>query len=175
MKKFLMPLAMIMIGVGVGGGAAYFTRGGNEAEDAPLPDLPQDALAEQPCGPLLDDADSDVVEAIEIASPTEFALLDKQFLVPVIEDEALSAMMLVTISVEVPEGTMDQVFEKEPRLRDRMLQDMFAHANIGGFAGNFTHSDKMQTLRRDLLRSAREIVGDTALDILVLDIVRQEV
>lgn len=175
MKKLLLPLGMILIGAGIGSGAAYATRERSEpAQEAP-PDLPDDMLADTPCGPEGEEPSADLAEPIETTAPTEYALLDKQFIVPVIENESLSAMMLVTISVEVPEGAMNTVFEKEPRLRDRLLQDMFAHANIGGFAGNFTQSDKMQVLRSDLLRSAREVVGETALDILVLDIVRQDV
>ncbi|RYH01565.1 flagellar basal body-associated protein FliL [Salipiger sp. IMCC34102] len=171
MKKFLLPLGMILVGAGIGGGAAYATRAQPEDPAETLPELDE---ATAPCGPSGPEA-AEAVLPIEPEAATEYALLEKQFLVPVIEDEALGAMMLVTVSIEVPEGEMDQVFAKEPRLRDRLLQDMFAHANIGGFTGNYTHDDKMQVLREDLLRSARDIVGETALDVLVLDIVRQDV
>mgnify|MGYP005998162507 FL=1 len=96
-------------------------------------------------------------------------------MVPVIEDERLTAMVVVSVSIEAPLGQMTTVLGLEPRLRDSMLQDMFAHANIGGFSGNYTATDKMRLLRQDLLRSARDILGDNALDVLVLDIVRQDV
>ena len=102
-------------------------------------------------------------------------MIGKQFLVPIIDGERLAAMMLVSLSVEVPEGQTEAIYEKEPRIRDALLQDLFTHANIGGFTGNYTEGDKMLILRRDLLASVRDVVGEVALDVLVLDIVRQDI
>ncbi|KQI69943.1 hypothetical protein AN189_00570 [Loktanella sp. 3ANDIMAR09] len=169
MKKLIIPFAMVIIGAGAGAGAAFFTR-------PPLPEAGADLAETDPCGPaqttVAENADP---QPIETGQDSEFAVLGKQFIVPVIEGEALTAMMLVSISIEVPTGQTNDIYDREPRLRDSMLQDLFAHANIGGFSGNYTENSKMQILRTDLLRSARDIVGETALDVLVLDIIKQDV
>ena len=169
MKKLILPIAAIVLG-GAGGVAAAYIGRDEAVEDHP--ELAHEA--EAPCGEPVEKASGAPVAPIETGEPTEYAVIGKQFLVPVIEEDRLAAMMLLSLSVEVPEGQADLVYDKEPRVRDALLQDLFAHANIGGFAGNYTESDKMLILRRDLLSSVRDIVGEAALDVLVLDIVRQE-
>lgn len=176
MKKLLLPLVLLLAGIGAGVGAGILLK-----PAAPeIPEVGADVLAAAtPCGEVDPHAapagDSAEVAALEVEGGTEFAALSNQFVVPVIENDHLTAMVVVSISIEVPMGQTPTVLGVEPRLRDSMLQDMFAHANIGGFSGNYTATDKMRILRQDLLRSARNVLGDTALDVLVLDIVRQDV
>lgn len=176
MKKLLLPIVLLLVGTGAGVGAGILLK--------PQPDVPPgtgDELhaATTPCGEVdprtPSTGGSPDVAALEAEGDTEFVPLSNQFVVPVIEDDRLTAMVVVSISIEAPLGQMTTVLGLEPRLRDSMLQDMFAHANIGGFSGNYTATDKMRLLRQDLLRSARDILGDNALDVLVLDIVRQDV
>ena len=179
MKKLLLPLLLLLIGTGSGVGAAFFLKPG----PAPVPEAGTDMAAAAPCGPV-DEAraaasvgDSHATDAspIEAVAGSEFAALENQFIVPVLEDDKLVAMMAITLSVEVPTGQMTRVYAVEPRLRDNLLQDMFQHSNIGGFSGNYTATDKMRILRQDLLRTTRSILGETALDVLIIDIKRQAV
>lgn len=179
MKKIILPLLLLLIGTGSGVGAAFLLK--------PTPEHVPEAGAEMasaaPCGPI-DDSHSPAaeggdhaanVEPIEAVAGSEFAALENQFIVPVMEQEKLIAMMAITLSVEVPLGETAKVYTVEPRLRDSLLQDMFQHSNIGGFSGNYTATDKMRILRQDLLRTTREILGEAALDVLVVDIKRQDV
>jgi len=105
----------------------------------------------------------------------EYAKLDNQFVVPIVEESKIGALVVLTINIEVPTGGKDIVLLAEPKLRDRFLEVLFEHANIGGFSGNFTSSSNMRVLREDLLAAARRVVGLNARDILILDIVRQDV
>ena len=174
--KLLLPLLLLVIGTGSGIGAGVMLKPaapeGDETatkeavhcvpgEAHVTADVPKDASA-----PASYD---------ETAEPAEYAKLNNQFVVPVVADDQIVAMVVLSLGVSVPTGGKDAVFAFEPRLRDRLLQVMFDHANIGGFSGNFTSAGNMRALRRDLLTASREILGDGALDILILDIVRQDV
>ena len=168
MKKLLLPLVFAIAGTGAGVGAAMFLQPSVEPEDAIK-------MSGDPCG------DTSTVETktanadpITTPDPTEFAKLNNQFVVPVVDIDRIAAMVVVSLSIEVPEGNTQSVYDAEPRLRDKFLQVMFDHANIGGFSGNFTSSTNMRILRQELLRGARSVIGDNAYDVLILDIVRQD-
>lgn len=171
MKKFLLPIVMLLVGTGAGVGAAIILK------PEPAPETGTDVVATAPCGdPAAATPDDPAdVEPIKATEGSEFAPLENPFVVPVMDGDTLVAMMAITLSVEVPVGQVTSVYAIEPRLRDSLLQDMFMHANIGGFSGNYTATDKLRILRQDLLTSTREILGETALDVLLIDIKRQDV
>ena len=176
MKKLLLPLVLMFVGIGGGVGAAMFL--------APPEEEHAEMALVGPCGPL-DGETHDVVgeEHIEEApvdpndpaAGYEYARLNNQFIVPVVNEERVTALVVMTLSVEVRTGQKEQVFAHEPRLRNALLQVMFDHANLGGFDGVFTASDNMGSLRAALRNVARQEVGPYVTDVLVLDVVRQEV
>jgi flagellar basal body-associated protein FliL len=106
--------------------------------------------------------------------PAEYADLGNQFVVPVLRDGEVRALVLVSITLEVSEGTTGQVFALEPRLRDAFLRVLFDHANAGGFDDRFTQSDRMSLLRQGLREAAHRLLGPMLRDVLIVDIVRQE-
>jgi len=178
MKKLLVPLILLLIGTGGGVGAALFLA----------PPAEDHASAEDlgPCGPLPEemaghtDRRDEVAEEVpadpnDPAAGFEYARLNNQFIVPVVGEERVTALVVMTLSVEVRIGEKEQVFAHEPRLRNALLQVMFDHANQGGFDGVFTASDNMGNLRAALRNVARQEVGSYVTDVLVLDVVRQEV
>ena len=177
--KLLLPLILLVVGTAAGAGAGFFLKPAPEPEEM----HDETAKAEIACAPGEGEMTADLpVKPIEVfedgqggtTTEPEYVALEKQFVVPVITNEKLVGMMVVSLAVSVPPGQGDSVSSAEPRLRDKFLQVMFNHANVGGFSGNFTSTSNMRILRQDLLRVAPETVGNTALDVLVLDIARQE-
>ena len=167
MKKLLLPVILLVLGVGAGVGAGLFL--------AP-PAAPETDMAANPCGDLTEHvASNDVDLAEEDASANEYAKLSNQFIVPIVDDGLVSALVVLSLSVEVSAGNKDIVYLAEPKLRDGFLQAMFDHANIGGFSGNFTSAQNLRPLREDLSRLAKTIVPGIAKDVLIVDIVRQDV
>lgn len=164
MMKFLLPLLLAAIGVGGGVGAGLYLK------PAPMADLMDDG---NPCG----DPDVTAMQSatqIALEEEPEYAKLNNQFVIPVVEDGAVAALVVMSLNLEVRPGGRTAVFALEPKLRDGFLQVMFDHANIGGFSGNFTSGTNMRALRNELLRSARDVLGDTVTDVLIIDIVRQD-
>lgn len=183
MKMLLIPLVMLIIGVGGGIGAGMFLSPGGADETVTLSRAEYEALLSGAPPPAEDHADDDHTgdspadEPDEENAPEglEYAKLNNQFVVPVVHDGQVAALVVLSISIEVTTGGKETVFAHEPRLRDLFLQVLFNHANMGGFDGNFTSSTNMGMLRTALRETALENVGGPITDVLIIDIVRQDV
>lgn len=162
MKAILLPVIMLLIGVGSGVGAGLLLK--------PEPD-PTDMVTDTKAG---EDADEPAAAAAEETEEREYAKLNNQLIIPVLEDGKVAALVVMSLNLEVTVGSRTAVFSAEPKLRDRFLQVMFDHANTGGFSGNFTRGTKMRALRNELLRAAKDVIDDRITDVLVIDIVRQD-
>jgi flagellar protein FliL len=190
MKKLLLPLILLLLGVGGGVGAGiYLTPPAMEEVAAPGPCGEEPAIAEpadaaaaaaeghdQPAeegghGAM---AEGEPVDA-GAATGFEYVRMANQFVVPVVEGGSIRSMVVLTISVEVTVGTQNAVFTYEPKMRDVFLQVLFDHANAGGFDGQFTSAENMRSLRRALRLAGQEAVGEQVHDVLITDIVRQDV
>jgi len=169
MMKLLLPIVLLVLGTGAGVGAAIAMKPPpEEASDSEaVACLPTEQLKgteeEMPAAAPMEDI------------PVEFVELENQFVIPVISNEEIASMVVVSLSLEVPLGGRDPIVEIEPKLRDVFLRAMFDHANIGGFSGNFTSSSNMRILRGDLLRQAKNLLGDAVRDVLIIEIVRQDI
>jgi hypothetical protein len=105
----------------------------------------------------------------------DYVKLNNQFVIPVIVADSVAALVVVSLTLEVTAGSNTAVFDREPRLRDAFLQVLFDFAYSGGFDGPFTQSANLATLRRALRETGQSVIGPTVLDVLIVDIVRQEV
>ena len=168
--KLIPPVLLALVGL-VGGLAAgqmlrpVETPGPEPAPEATAavePEIPPEALPGAP------------PPAYEPELEREYAAIDKQFLVPLVKGDAVGALMILSLSLEIEPGTRDAVFAREPKLRDRFLQVMFRHAQSGGFSGVFTATPVMRDLRGALLDAARGVLGPAVHDVLVTDIMRQD-
>ena len=95
-------------------------------------------------------------------------------MIPVVKRDRISALVTISLGLEVPSGMGEALYPAEPKLRDEFLQVLFDHANMGGFDGAFTQSDRLDTLRRALLDVSRQILGDDVHRVLILSIARQD-
>ncbi len=105
----------------------------------------------------------------------EFVKLNNQFVVPVVADETVVSLVVISLSLEIEGGQRETVFAREPKLRDAFLQVMFDHANLGGFNGAFTDTQTLDRLRRALHDVAINILGPMVTEVLIQDIARQDV
>ncbi|MEM7296213.1 MAG: flagellar basal body-associated protein FliL [Pseudomonadota bacterium] len=150
MKKLIFLLVPSILMAAVGGTAGFMLH------TPPPPEEPPPAYEDAPEG-VVDDGTSD------------FARLNNQFIIPVIRDERVAALAVVSLTVEVTEGQINRVFEREPRLRDLFLRVMYEHANFGGFDGNFTSSSKLDPLRDLLTAAARQELSEEEVLRVIID------
>lgn len=175
MKK-LLPIIMLLVGSGAGVGAGIFLRPAPVEEELASPEPGAEASEEKSDKKAHDDhGDKTHGKEGEAASGMEYVRLPNQFVVPLVEKERISAMVVMALSVEVAAGYGEDVFEKEPKLRDGFLRVLFDHASIGGFDGAFINNENLDVVRRKLKAVAQQVMGsDVANDVLIFEIARQD-
>lgn len=149
----IFPVLLGIIGLLIGGGAGYFLR--------PAPDPAAQETAVKAAEP-------------DPALVPEYAKLSNQFIVPIVQKGKVAAMVILSLSLEVTTGSTPDVYNVEPKLRDKFLQVMFDHANSGGFSGSYTDGSNLILLRSALLEAAKTVLGEKVSDVLITDIVRQD-
>lgn len=153
--RLLLPLILAVLGLGLGLGAGWFLR--------PAPAVPEAAAAE-PGLPAPN----------RPPEGTEVLRLPNQFLVPLIGEGRVRAMVALGLALDLTVGHTLDLTRDEPRLRSVFLQILFDHANLGGFDGVFTAGEQLLALRRNLLEAARREFGAAVHDVLIIDLLRQE-
>ena len=163
MMKLLLPVLLIVFGAGAGIGAGLFLR--------PPPPPPEEMSAAER-------AEKNAAEAAQMAEDAgadrDSVKLSNQFVVPVVEKGEVASLVVMSLSIEIVPGNREDIFRREPKLRDSFLQVLFDHANIGGFRGAFTDNNTLDILRASLRDVARRDAGDHVTDVLILEIARQD-
>lgn len=159
MKK-LLPLILLLVGSGAGVGAGVFLR-------PPPIEMTEEQIVQQ--------HEEQETKAEETkAANFEYFKMNNQFVVPIVAKGQVSALVVLSLSLEVPVGGKDAVFAREPKLRDAFLQVMFDHANLGGFKGEFTSASNLDVLRNALREVAHKHMADGVTDVLIMEIARQD-
>lgn len=113
-------------------------------------------------------------EVQETSGLPDYVKLSNQFVIPILRGSAVTSLVVLSLSLEVVPGHSEEVYAREPKLRDAFLQVMFDHANAGGFSGEFTENAALGPLRQALREAATAILGTLVTDVLISDIVRQD-
>ncbi len=156
MLRKLIPILLALFSLGGGIGAGLFLR--------PVPEIPAEGAQST--------ANAD--EEVPPEELPEYAKMNNQFVIPVVEDGHVTAMVILALSLEVAHGKTQDAYGREPKLRDAFLQILFDHANAGGFNGSFTDGANLILLRKALLEAAKNILGEVVSDVLISDIARQD-
>lgn len=159
MMRKLIPILLALLGLGIGVAAGILLRPATEEPTAGQEGEPAAKVPE---------------EEAEHEVPPEYVKLNNQFVVPVLEKGAVTSIVILSLSLEVESGTTEQVYSREPKLRDAFLQVLFDHANAGGFEGSFTDGSNLILLRRALKEAGESVLGSVVKDVLISDLARQD-
>ncbi|TBX28471.1 flagellar basal body-associated FliL family protein [Nioella sediminis] len=177
MIRLLLPVFLLLVGLGGGVVAGKMMSGGGEETAADNHSEDDGHGGDEGHGADEEDghgsSDGHGEEA-DPNSPYEYVRLNNQFVVPLIRHGSVRSLVVLTLTIEVESGENELVYDREPRLRDALLRVMFSHANVGGFDGSFTAVESMAPLREGLREAARQVLGAVAHDVLIMDIVRQD-
>lgn len=165
MIKKLLPIVFLAAGLAAGIGAGLVLAPSKTEMDKP--ETKADTKAPK-------DAKADKAKKGEKTDAYEYLKLTKQFVVPVVADDEITALVTMTLSLEARPGITETFYEMEPKLRDGFLQVLFDHANTGGFDGAFTTSDNLAVLRRSLLEVAQKDFGQDVSRVLIMSVSRQD-
>ncbi|MBO9434575.1 flagellar basal body-associated protein FliL [Ruegeria sp. R13_0] len=172
MIKKLLPVIFLVIGTGAGIGAGKFLGGGEAKVGFDKTEKVEKTDKETKEKPAKS-KEKDKGKKSE-GGGFEYLKLTKQFVVPIVEDEEISALVTMSLSLEANSAITETFYAIEPKLRDGFLQVLFDHANTGGFDGAFTHSDNLSTLRKSLLEVAKKDLGDDVSKVLIMSVSRQD-
>ena len=162
MRK-LLPFLLAILGIAGGLGAGVMFK-----------NAPKETVQINPCGTGQQTTDMPARTESPAPEMLDYVKLNNQFVVPLIKDGSVYALVVLALSLEVTTGGSEAVYKREPKLRDVFLQVLFEHANAGGFDGDFTNSNSMTLLRNALLEIARKTLGAVVTDVLIVDLVRQD-
>ncbi|MEO9651238.1 MAG: flagellar basal body-associated FliL family protein [Roseobacter sp.] len=169
MKKIL-PLLMLLIGTGAGVGAGVFLRSGQTPEETEA----AKAEVEEKTEEETELSEGEKTEDLPIDGK-EYVKLSNQFVVPIVETDRISSMVVMTLSIEAPTGEGQLVFDIEPKIRDVFLRVLFDHAAIGGFQGAFLNNENLDAIRSNLRDAAHKNFGSEFIsDVLIFEIARQD-
>lgn len=160
----LLPVILALVGLGAGLGAGLVLR----------PDPPPEAAQEAPAGADAAAASGPAGAAEPGLEAFDYVDLEGQFIVPLVADGRVGAMVTLSTSLEMKAGHARLVLQRAPKLRDAFLRVMFDHANAGGFDGTFTEGGTVEDLRAALREAAQKVLGEGAHDVLITDLARHE-
>ncbi|QFT74789.1 flagellar basal body-associated protein FliL [Ruegeria sp. THAF33] len=163
----LIPVILLIVGLGAGIGAGLVLAPAKK---------PETAVAEKEAVKEDKSAGKKTGKSKEKGKGESFGYLKmtKQFVVPVVKDDQIEAMVTLSLSLEANPAITETYYAIEPKLRDGFLQVLFDHANTGGFDGTFTESGNLDVLRNSLLEVARKEFGDNVSKVLILSVNRQD-
>lgn len=104
-----------------------------------------------------------------------FMKFSRQFIVPVIRTDNVNALLVIDINLELTPDSTDNAYSREPKIRDALLSELLALSNQGAFEENLLKDENVQEIRARLLSAARTVLGEDALDVLILSIARQDI
>lgn len=104
-----------------------------------------------------------------------YSKLDRPLIIPIFKDGKAAAMLIAELWLELePDTETVRVTQKNPRLRDELLQVFYLYASEGKFGKAILEPKIQAELRRDLTRVARQFVGEQLHAVLINDLQRQD-
>lgn len=158
----LLPVILIVLGIGGGGAAGFFLR--------PVPEPPtEEELAAQAEA-------EEIAEQERVIDPEKISYVDmpNQFIIPVIEGEDVVSMVVLSVTLEAEAEKADNILLRAPKVRDAFLRAMFDHSYSGGFSGVFTSGPRLDSLVLQMKNAGNEVTDGAILDVLISEIMRQD-
>lgn len=174
MLRKIFPVALALTGLAGGVAAGLYLRPAPGPEGHAAADDHAEATPDEASGTDEHGEAGSGDHAEDDGTSPEYVKMNNQFVVPVVQDGRVAAMVVLSLSIEVEPGNTEAVYDREPKLRDVFLQVLFDHANVGGFSGSFTDGSNLIVLRTSLKEAAALVLGTVVRDVLITDIARQD-
>lgn len=171
MKKILPVLIILIAAIGGATGGMMFRPAAEMAggED-PMGGGHEGEMAdtghgmEKPADPSMEDMQGDY----------DYVKFSRQFVIPVVGEDGVRALVVADIQLEVEPGTSEEAFSREPKLRDAFLKVLYRIAHTGGFNGSLVSDYILKDMHDDLKDAAAAILGGDLHDVLITDLLRQD-
>lgn len=98
----------------------------------------------------------------------------RQFIVPIVAANNVDTLLIIDINLEITPSATEDAYSQEPKLRDALLTTLLKLSNEGFFNDDILKEGNIEEIRAALLEAAQAIIGDDALEVLILNIARQD-
>lgn len=170
MKALILPILMSISAVG-GVFTANMLNGGSQPAAAADPAaVAHDAKADKKSGGHGGGHGGDYGDK----DSSDYMKFKRQFVVPVMKDQAVEALVLLNLGLDIEESKRDEIFRKEPRFRDAFIRELLQLSDDGYFNAEMTSPDTYEVVREALYRAAKSIQDKGINDVLILDFSRQD-
>ena len=188
MMKLLLPIIIVLVGVGAGAGVGFVMKPADDASHEETDDADHgDDHGDSHAG--ADDHGGEKKSSKKKKakkddhggghgekqkSTTEYLEFRRQFVVPIIRENGVKALLVLDLTIEVAPGTASDAYAYEPKLRAAFLETLFRLSHTGMFSDDLTEPRVRDAIQEELLYTAQQILGDKAYDVLVLGVLRQD-
>ena len=98
----------------------------------------------------------------------------RNFIIPIIGENRVDALVLLTVSVELDAAKIDEVRTREPRIRDAFMKTLLTLSHEGVLSQDITDPDVYTIIQERLLKTAKDVVDEDVESILLVDFARQD-
>jgi len=102
-----------------------------------------------------------------------FMKFGRQFIVPVVGRNGVSALVVLDISLELAPSAKEDIYTREPKIRDALLSSLLTLSNEGAFDERLLQPENVEEIRNVLLSSAQSVMGDDVIGVLILNVAKQ--
>lgn len=175
MLKKLLPILITLIAVG-GAGYVALQLKGPRTVDAAMKAREAEGGGEHGGGGGHGDDHGKVVKVHGEEEGDAYGYLDfrRNFIIPVMGDNRVDALVLLTFSVEMEADKIEEARTREPRIRDAFMKQLLSLSHEGVFNQDITDPDVYNVIQERLLETAREVVDENVKSILLVDFARQD-
>ncbi len=99
----------------------------------------------------------------------------RQFVVPVIARDNVNALVILDINLELDPSAAESAYAREPKLRDALLKSLLQLSNEGAFGDRLLDDENLDDIRARLLASAKTVLDDDVVGVLILNVARQDI
>lgn len=185
--KQIIPALIVAVFIAVGGVGGFLLKGGGSADAsaASAPDHGGDASdtheESSDHGEKKDDGHGKDKKGkgghgkdTAASGDVSYYNFTREFVVPIIRDEQVVSLVILNLNLEVDNSISGKLFSMEPKLRDNIMTTLIGISNDGTTFNSMTQVENYEYIRSTILESLQEKVGKEILNVLIMDMARQD-
>jgi flagellar basal body-associated protein FliL len=103
-----------------------------------------------------------------------FIDLERKFVVPLVRGNRVRSLVVADLRLEVHAGAENRALTLKPKVRDALLNTLYALAVAGAFDGDLYSNNVQDEMRSRLLEAARQVLQDDVTGVLIAELLRQD-
>lgn len=98
----------------------------------------------------------------------------REFVIPLMRNERVASLVILNISLETDASVAEELFSKEPKLRDNIMTTLVHLSNDGSTLSALTSVDNYEKVRAMILTNLENVVPHGIQNVLILDAAKQD-